>query len=158
MNEVIENRKKSEILAESINALNYGDFISHKQIAALIDEKYPSSKYSSTIAKEKKILLKQYNKVLESIIGDGYRVIQPDDFVQQSLKHYKRGFTEMKKGYDTLEHAPTKDMTPEGLDAYRRVYDRAVILQASMNGVKVELKTLSKKSNHPFAPENIRHN
>ena len=155
MNEVIENKKKSEILAEKISELNYGDVITHQQIASMIEEDYPSNKYASTIAKAKKLLLKKYNKTLENIVGDGYRLVSPDDFVQQSLKHYKRGFVEMGKGYDTLEYAPTKDMTPEGLDAYRRVHDRAVILQASMKGTAVELKTLGKKK-HPFSLENMR--
>lgn len=155
MNEIIENKTKSEILAQRISELNYGDVITHQQISELIEEDYPSNKYTSTIAKAKKILLRKYNKTIENITGDGYRTVEPDNFVDQSLKHYKRGFNEMQKGFDTLEHAPTKDMTEEGLITYRRVHDRAVILAASMRGASVELKTLSKK-NHPFAVENIR--
>ena len=38
---------------------------------------------------------------------------------------------------------------------YQRVHDRAVILQASMKGASVELKTLGKKK-HPFMPEYMR--
>lgn len=157
MNEIIKNRKKSEILAERINELNYGDFISHEQIASVIEEAYGSNKYTSTIAKARKILLKKYNKAIECVISDGYRVINPGDFVQQSLKHYKRGFGEMQKGYDTLTYAPIKDMSKEEIDVYRRVHDRAVILQASMKGTAVELKTLGEKRN-PFALENIKNN
>ena len=155
MNEVIENKKKSEILAEKLNEMNYGDVITHKQIAALIKEKYKSNKYTSTIAKARKILLKKYNRAIENIPGDGYRLVNPDDFVQQSLKHYKRGFTEMQKGYDTLTYAPTKDMTKEGRETYRRVHDRAITLAAAMKGASVELRTLGEKK-HPMAIENIK--
>lgn len=155
MNEVIENKKKSEILAEKLNEMNYGDVITHQQVSSLIEEDYPSNKYSSTIAKSRKILLKKYNRAIENIPGDGYRLVNPDDFVQQSLKHYKRGFTEMGKGYEVLEYAPTKDMTKEGRDTYRRVHDRAVILQASMKGAAVELRTLGQKK-HPMALENVK--
>jgi hypothetical protein len=154
MNEIIENRKKSEILAEKLNELNYGDFISHGQIAAVIETEYPSNKYSSTISKTKKILLKKYNKAIENITGDGYRLVSPGNFVQQSLKHYKRGFSQMQKGHDTLEYAPTQDMTPEELNTYRRVHDRAVILQASMRGTQTELKLLAKRD-HPFDPKYV---
>ena len=63
----------------------------------------------------------------------------------------------MKKGYDTLEYAPTKDMSREEIDVYRRVYDRAITLQAAMRGVKTELKILGEKK-HPFALENIKNN
>lgn len=156
MNEVIENKKKSEILAEKLNELSYGDFISHGQIAAIIEEPYGSNKYSTTIAKTRKILLKKYSKAIQNIVGDGYRITNPDDFVQQSLKHYKRGFAEMQKGYDTLTYAPVQDMTQDGLDTYRRVHDRAVILNAAMQGVKVELKTLARKRPHPFILENMQ--
>lgn len=156
MNEIIKNKKKSEILAEKINELSYGDFISHEQIAAIIGEAYGSNKYSSTIAKVKKILLKKYNKAVECVIGDGYRLTNPDDFIQQSLKHYKRGFTEMGKGYTILEYAPTKDMSKEGRESYRRVHDRAITLAAAMKGASVELKTLGQKKQHPMALENIK--
>ena len=50
---------------------------------------------------------------------------------------------------------PTKslnDMTLQERMEYQRVHDRAVILQASMRGASVELKTLGKKK-HPFMPE-----
>lgn len=46
-------------------------------------------------------------------------------------------------------------MTEEGRAVYTRVYDRAVILQASMKGASVELKTLGQKK-HPFAVENMQ--
>lgn len=149
MNEIIENKKKCEILAERINSLSYGDIISHKQIAALIKEEHPSARYFSTIQKTKKILLKKYNKIIENISGDGYRVVNPDDFVEKSLKCYKRGFNSMKKGSDILVNSPTKDMTPEGREAHRRVTDRVIVLNASIMGATVELKELSKKS-HPM--------
>jgi len=150
MNEIIENRKKSEILAEELSKLNYGEFISHRRIASIIDEEYPSNRYSSEISKAKKILLKKYRKTMESIIGDGYRLVNPDEYVDHSLKHYKRGFKEMQKGYDVLEHAPKEHMSKEGLDAYRRVHDRTTILAASMKGVSVELKILGQKK-HPLS-------
>ena len=154
MNEIIENKKKSEILAEKLNEMNYGDFISHEQIATLIEEPYGTNKYTSVIAKTKKILLKKYNNTIANIVGDGYRLTSPGDFVQQSLKHYKRGFTEMQKGYDTLEYAPIKDMSKEDLNTYRRVHDRAITLAAAMKGASVELRTLGQKK-HPMALENM---
>lgn len=156
MNEVLNNKKKSEILAEKIKELSYGDIISHRQISAIIDENYPSNKYTTTISKARKILLVD-GIYLENIVGDGYRVVEPDKFVDASLKHYKRGLNEIQKGHDTLSYAPTKDMTSEGRSLYRKVYDRSTILQAAINGVSVELKALVRKK-HPMMPENISHN
>lgn len=154
MNEVLNNKKKSEVLAEKIKEFNYGDIISHNQISQIIDEKYPSNRYRTTISKARKLLLKE-SICLESVVGDGYRLVEPDNFVDHSLKHYKRGFNEMKKGFETLEYAPTKNMTPEGRNTYRRVHDRAITLTAAMKGASVELRTLGQKK-HPMAPENIK--
>ena len=154
MNEVLKNKKKSEVLAEEIKKMKYGDVILHSHIAQIIEEEYPSNKYTTTISKARKLLLKS-GICLENIIGDGYRVVEPDNFVDQSLKHYKRGFTEMQKGFNTLECAPTKHMTNEGRERYRRVYDRAVTLTAAMKGASVELKTLGQRK-HPMALENIK--
>ena len=151
MNELIENRKKSEILAEYISGLNYGDVLLHPTIEKIISEKYGTSKYNSEITRAKKIILKKYNKMIDSVRGDGYRVIKPDDFVVHSIKFYKRGFNEMQKGMDTLENAPIKNMSEDGKETYKRVYDRSVILLASMQGAKAELKALSRRN--PLAPE-----
>lgn len=150
MNEIIKNKKKSEILAEKFAETDYGDVLLHSEISVIIQEPYPSPKYSMTISKAKKILLHKYQKCIECIIGDGYRVIYPDDFVGSALKHYKKGFNEMKKGEDTLQNAPVQNMTEEGRMVFRRVYDRAVILNASVQGATVEIKALAKKP-HPFA-------
>lgn len=150
MNDLIQNKKKSEVLIEAIMSLSYGDVITHKVISGIIEEPYPSTKYNSVVQKAKKSLLKDYSRCIEAIFGEGYRVVQPDDFVSQSLKHYKRGFKEIQKGSDTLTYAPVSDMTEEGKTVYRRVYDRTVILNASLQGAKVELKKLSERK-HPFA-------
>ena len=48
-------------------------------------------------------------------------------------------------------------MSKEARNIYQRVHDRAVILQASMKGASVELKTLGRKK-HPFAIENVKNN
>lgn len=143
MNELIKDKKKSEILAEEISKMKYGDVILHSDIANIIGEEYKTAKYSQTISKAKKILQRKYGRHIESIRGDGYRVVKPGDYVNHSLKHYKRGFKEMQKGVDVLQTAPTKDMNAEELATYRRVNDRAVLLHASIKGVAVELKTLA---------------
>lgn len=46
----------------------------------------------------------------------------------------------------------------EEVSREQRVHDRAVILNASMQGVKTELKTLAGKRTHPFALENMQNN
>lgn len=155
MNDIIENKKKSEVLAEEIAKLDYGTVILHSQIATIIQESYGTHKYNTVIQSAKKLLLKKYGKVIHCIKGNGYRIIQPDDYTDHALKEYKRGFKSIQKGTDTLTYAPVKDMTEEGKTTYRAVYDRANRLNAAMIGAKAELKALNTKK-HPFMLENIK--
>lgn len=158
MNEMIKNRRPSEILCEKILELNYGELITHDEISSIINEIYGSPRYNTVVQETKRHLLKS-QRAIESIRGQGYRVVMPDDFVDLSLGHYKRGFKEMQKGSDTLRFAPAKDMSIEGRNIYHRVQDRANALQAVLNGASVELKTLRAKGGgktHPMAVENIK--
>lgn len=45
------------------------------------------------------------------------------------------------------------EMTLHERMEYQRMYDRKVILEASMKGVKAELKRLPRERKHPFDPE-----
>ena len=155
MKDIIKNKTKAETSVEIIMTMNYGDTISHNEISKVIDESYGLPKYNSVVQKAKKTLLNDYGRMLESIRGNGYRVVQPDSYTDHSLKHFKRSFNEAKKGATILSHAPTKDMTEEGRETFRRVNDRAMMLKASLAGSFVELKTLGEKR-HPFLPKNIR--
>lgn len=154
MPELIKNKKKSEILAEKIASLNYGDSISHIDISDTIHEDHRSCKYAAVIQQARKVLLKHYGKILESIRGYGYRVICPDDYVTQYMRHVKRGVEEFKKGDETLRKAPVAAMSEEGRDVYKRINDRNMILNASLRGTIVELKTLEEKR-HPFLPAHV---
>lgn len=155
MNEIIKNKTKAEIFVEVVMTMSYGDVISHSEISKVIGEPYGIPKYNSIIQKAKKILLNDYGRMLESIRGNGYRVVQPDNYTDHSLRHFKRSFNEAKKGTEILNHAPTKDMSEEGREIYRRVNDRALMLKASLAGSVVELRTLGEKK-HPFLPKNVR--
>lgn len=155
MNKMIKNQKVSEVLAEKIMQLNYGDVVQHRDIERITGYSYNGKQYNSIVQSAKKIIIRQSGKMLESIRGVGYRVVMPDNYVDHSLKHYKRGFKEFEKGFSTLNHAPINEMSEEGRTTYRRVNDRATLLNASMKGAMVELKTLGKK-NHPFLPENMK--
>ena len=148
-NEVIGNKTVAEVLAEEFDRLPYGTLVEHTEIENIIGLSRDSGKYRSTITKARKLLMKNH-KLLENIKGQGYRVLEPDDTVDLALSHYKKGFNEIKKGQKVLDSAPINDMSAEGRATYRRVYDRAVILDAATKGAVVEIKELANKKPHPF--------
>ena len=152
MNSVVKTKKKYELLVDVVSKYDYGDTITHQDIESIIGEHYRTAKYNSVVNQAKKHLLENHSKAIENMRGYGYRVIQPDDYVKRSLCHYKRGFNEIQKGKDILDYAPTENMSQEGRETYRAVYDRSVTLISSMAGAKVEIIGLSRKKS-PFSPE-----
>lgn len=155
MENIAEVQKKHEILAKKISEMEYGDTIMHSEIESVIGEPYGSQKYRTIVSKAKSVLLNEYNRNITSVHGKGYTVPYPDDYVDTALGHYKRASRQVRKGKRVLEHCPVGDMTAQGREAHRRVYDKMLILDSAMQGTRVELKMLSKR-NHPFALENIK--
>lgn len=149
-NLVVKTKKKAEELAEYITKLEYGLVVIHSTIADIIGEPYGSSKYRSIVNQTKKILQEKYSRHIESVHKLGYRIIEPDNTVNLSLRHYNRGAREMQRGQNVLVNAPVNDMSQEGRETYRRVYDRAMLLNATVQKASVELKTVSKNKVHPF--------
>jgi len=145
MQENNEKQKIQDVLAEMISKYDYGTTINHDWISHVANIAYGTNRYKSLITKTKRILIKKYNKVLESVKGVGYRIILPDEYTDNTLGHYKRGFKELQRGYEVIESAPTAEMSPEGLEIHKRIHDRSTVLLASMQGAKAELKMLNKR-------------
>ncbi len=146
---LIENKKKHELLAEEFMKLNYGDVITHEDIANIIQCPYPGKEYASKVGQAIKFLWKKYSRRVKCVRGVGYRVIVPDEYVNESLNSYMSGVRKIKEGTDIINYSPVKDMTPEGREAHRRISDKAMEFNAAVQGSFVELKLLGKKE-HPF--------
>ncbi len=147
-----ETKKPQEILAEVFADMQYGKLLEHNEIEKIIgcSRNYEQNKYNRIIQSTKCILLHQYSRTLQSEHGKGYSVVDPDNVVHSALGHYKRGLNEIAKGKDTLDFAPINDMSDEGRKIYTRVYDRSVILHASLQSAVCEVKLLSAKRPNPL--------
>lgn len=155
MGNIVKDQKKHDVLAEKISEMEYGDTIMHSEIEAIIGEPYGSQKYRTIVGNAKRVLLSDFNRNITSVHGKGYRIPYPDDYVDTALGHYKKASRQVRKGKKVLEHCPVGDMSSQGREAHRRVYDKMLILDSAMQGTRVELKMLSKR-NHPFALDNIK--
>lgn len=150
MSNLVEKKSKSEILAEEIGKLDYGDIIPHATISNIIHEQYGTSKYNSIVQQAKKLLLDGYGYVLKSKRADGYWIIPPNRHTDVALDGYRSGLHAIERSRKVLEHTPVNKLTPEERDVHRRVYDRAVILDASMKGAVLEIRTLAQPKKNPL--------
>lgn len=146
----MNRQQKIKKLVDEIIGHKYGETISHFDIADLIKEKHGSQQYRSIVnAAQKKCV--ELGKMVESVRGYGYRVVNPDDYTVQSVRHVTAGARRIDKGTKILRCAPVNDMTQEGRETYNRVTDRMQILQAAMTGAKVEIRMLSAERVHPLS-------
>lgn len=136
-------------IVETFACMDYGESMTHGQIAELVGVKKTDSEYRYLIHQSQKHLL-NHGKMVESIRGVGYRVVNPDDYTTTATRCVTTGVRKINKGAQILAHAPVANMTPDGIQAYNNVRDRMMILQAAATGAKVEINMLSQKREHPF--------
>lgn len=133
--------------------LNFGDVITHEQLAYQLQVDVQSEEYRHKVVQLKERLLKA-GKYIENVRGIGYKVTNPDDYADVAINQYRLGFNRLSKGAEILHYAPTNEMTQEGLANYNKVFDRAKQLHASLAGGVVELNLLNRKNGHPFLQAN----
>ena len=128
----------------------YGAVISHNEILQAVHEQRASNTYHDAVnAAVKKCV--NAGKMVESVRGVGYRVVAPDEYVSQSTKCVMSGAKKIDYGTKILLHAPVRDMSQEGVQAYNNVTDRMRMLQAAVTGAKVEISMLGSARQHPLA-------
>lgn len=142
--------EKVKSIVDQFAVMNYGESMTHKQIAEIAGVKSSDSEYRYLIHQAQKNLI-EHGKMLESVRGVGYRIVFPDEYTETSTRYVSTGVRRINKGAAILAHAPVNDMSAEGIQAYNNVRDRMAILQAAVTGAKVEINMLSKKREHPLA-------
>lgn len=149
-----EKQQKDQILIQQICNMHYGDIILHSEIETIICEKYGTSKYGSIIAKVKRHVQSR-GKMIKSVHGKGYCLVNPDDYSRCAVSKIVSGGRRITAGHRILQDAPLEDMSQNGRIIHRNVSDRVTILHAAITGATVEVKKLSNKNN-PLLPENIQ--
>lgn len=128
----------------------YGDMIPHAELCDAAHERVDSNAYRDAVHAAMKRCVNA-GKMIESVRGFGYRVVDPDEYTRQSVKCIVSGARKIDRGTKILLHAPVQDMTQDGREAYNRVTDRMRILQAAVHGAQVEIRMLSASREHPLA-------
>ena len=146
----MERQQKIQKVVEAFLNKGYGETLAHYDIAYIAQTKDGTHEYWSLMQSVSKKLL-ECGKMIENVRGVGYRVVNPDEYSQQSAKCVMSGARKIGKGSRILQNAPVKDMTPLGVQAYNAISDRMAILSAAVTGAKVEINMLSSKRKNPLA-------
>lgn len=151
-NDILNRQEKVKALVDAFSNEEYGATIEHWIIADIIEEVVGTQQYRDIVDKAKKELLDS-GKMITSVYKVGYRVVNPDEYTDQSARCVVSGARRIDKGVRILNNAPVKDMTQYGVQKYNTISDRVRILQAAVCGAKVEVKMLNSKRDNPLKAE-----
>ena len=140
--------RRWEALANHIEPREYGDIVHYQEIERVTQERRGTSRYYNTITKAKK-LLEKHGKMIVSIGGGDYRIIDPGDYTKEYASEVRKARNRLKHGKRILDGAPVKDMNEDEQQVYNRVYDFNARLSASFAGSVTEVKRLTGKQ-HPM--------
>jgi len=150
----MNTQKAIQNLVDKIFTMNYGDTITHAEIAQITGLPRYSSKYRSIVSRAKSQLQSE-GKMIANVWKVGYRVVNPDEYSQQAISRIVSGGRRITAGKQVLQDAPVAKMTVEGRRTHQLVYDRTMILEAAVVGATTEVRMLGHKRN-PLLPENIQ--
>lgn len=147
MNELINQRRKCDYIVDAFMSIDYGAVIFHKEISGLIQEEVGTHKYYSIVGQANRILT-ECGRPIKSEIGQGYKLIPPDEISVVAIREYRKGGRAISKGKRLLDYAPVDLMTDEARHIYNEVSDKAKTVHAGISGAVVELKLLARP--HPL--------
>lgn len=137
-------KKAIDELIEHIMGLNYGESIKHEEIAERLNVKYGTHKYRSLVCIVKAALLKS-GKALKALVGYGYQVMEPDEYISMSARHMKKAANSMSKGQAYCDYAPISEMSPEAAEATKLMQDKIVAVASFVGANLPEVNRISRK-------------
>jgi|GEM_PF-6932719 len=121
----------------------YGSLHPHDEISTILSLNYGTTEYYSNVGRANTELL-LIGKLLKSVHGSGYEVVNPDDYPAVVLDLTKKVCRRMKKIVRVTEYAPENDMSPEARYKLREMRDRAIRSLAMTNTDKKDFTRLLK--------------
>jgi len=123
---------------------DYGETHSHREIAKIIGLHYPSDKFYHTITRANKELL-HIGKMLSSIQGKGYKVVEPNDYHKEIERETRRAERRAAVAMDIGEHAPYEEMDLSTRMRTKHISDRALQNFAFLKSKRVEIHLLARE-------------
>jgi len=139
--------QRIEAAIERVTKTDYGETITHDDLAGILQLVPRSHKYYCDMRRVKKEALVS-RKQIESNRGIGYRVVEPHNYTPNAIKQFRLGARRLSAGSKILKYAPVELMNEEDRREHMRVVDRTQALEAHMTGALVEIRMI--RRNHPL--------
>ena len=141
------SRKEAiDALVKAVEKMDYGTVLSFSEIGGIIRKKYGSSGFTDILQAARKRLIVS-GHMIENVRGIGYKVSDPDDYTNETLRRIRIGTRSIDVGMRISDHAPVNDMSPAARESHNLVNDKMRQLQAALAGKSVEIHMLGTKKN-----------
>ena len=138
-----------DALVSAVKKCDYGYVLSFDEIGGIINQRYGSAKYTDILQAARKQLIATGHMIV-NVRGIGYKVCYPDDYTMESIRCMRQGARRIDRGTKILNYAPVSNMSQPAREAYNRVNDRMLRLQAAIAGASVEIHMLETNNKHPL--------
>ena len=94
-----------------VHSTQYGDFLDHQSISAIMQVQYGLQEYSQNVSKANRELAR-YGKILKSIKSQGYEVLLPDGYTNHVSDMMASACRKMEYAKIVSINAPVAQMNP----------------------------------------------
>jgi hypothetical protein len=149
-----EELSLSERIINYVREEEYGIVISHDTMELVIGVPRSTSYYFA-VSKANKALLRQ-SKMLKNIPGQGYVILDANDYSAHSVTVFHKGYKTIKHAKKILDNAPMKLMSQEAVTKHNLTLDRVNLHLSNLKPGVAVLNNIQKKELIVTSNERVR--
>jgi hypothetical protein len=138
------DRSMRVIVAELVANTTPGDLITYETLAEALDldEKEQRDQIRQAVSAARQTVLRDYNKALVAIRGEGYRVALAREFAGLAQGHRQKADRQMTKALDIVKHVDENQLSPAELQRHRAVATIITTLHSRLTDAESRLQQL----------------
>ena len=132
------------IVAEIVANTEPGTLIEYKTLADALDldENEQRDQIRQAVSAARQTILRDHNKALVAIRGEGYRVALAREFAGLAQGHRQKADRQMTKALDIVKHVDEKQLSPAELQRHRAVATVITNLHSRLTDAESRLEQL----------------
>lgn len=138
------DRSMRVVVAEIVANTEPGNLITYEVLAEALDldEEKERDQIRQAVSAARQTVLRDHNKALVAIRGEGYRVALAREFAGLAQGHRQKADRQMTKALDIVKHVDENQLSPAELQRHRAVATVITNLHARMTDAEERLQQL----------------
>lgn len=139
------DRSLRTIVADLTSKASPGDLLTYRTLAFALElPEDDRTQIRQAVSAARDVILKDQNRALIAVRGEGYRVAYANEFAGLAQGHRRRADRQMTKALDIVSNVNESELSPEDLKRHRAVAMVIRNLHNRMSGAESRLEQLEK--------------